>query len=264
MKKENLETYIKKFNEKFPLNKIDFNNSTYANCKTPFTVYCHNHFKNGEEHGYYTTTPDKLLIQGGCKYCKRKQVFNTTDFIREAKYIHKDNFDYSNSLYVDSHCCISIKCNKCGNIFYQTPNAHLNKEGCPFCVESKMEKEITQFLNENKIEFITQYRIDEIKNKPYDFYLPKYNTIIECQGEQHFVPRTFGGNFDDAINNFKSTVNSDKIKFDTALTKSINIIYYINKKTFHKEDKHINTSNDFYYDKVIANSLIDLSSILIK
>ena len=108
MNKKTLNEFIADFNNKFPNNRIDFSDSIYVDCKTQFDVVCHNHFKNGEEHGKFTINPDKLLIQGGCKYCKRKQVYNTIDFIREAKYVHKDLYNYSQSIYIDSHSPILI------------------------------------------------------------------------------------------------------------------------------------------------------------
>ena len=44
------------------------------------------------------------------------------------------------------------------------------------------------FLKENNIEFETQKRFKWLGGKSLDFYLPKYNIAIECQGLQHFRP----------------------------------------------------------------------------
>ena len=56
------------------------------------------------------------------------------------------------------------------------------------CLHSKGEFKITNILKQNNIDFISQYHIDELKSKYnyhlyFDFYLPKYNVIIEYQGE---------------------------------------------------------------------------------
>jgi hypothetical protein len=47
----------------------------------------------------------------------------------------KDQFDYSNVIYIDQDVKIQIECKKCNNIFKQTPSRHLNsKFPCFQCV----------------------------------------------------------------------------------------------------------------------------------
>lgn len=44
-------------------------------------------------------------------------------------------------------------------------------------------------LEKNEIEFIYQANsryFPFLKRQSLDFYIPKYNVAIECQGEQHF------------------------------------------------------------------------------
>lgn len=69
-------------------------------------------------------------------------------------------------------------------------------QGCPFCNESKLEEEMKLFLNKNGIKFERQKTFDWLKNiksLKLDFYLPDYNTAIECQGIQHFEAREIWG-----------------------------------------------------------------------
>ena len=49
------------------------------------------------------------------------------------------------------------------------------------------------FFRQNKIEYEYQKRFIWLGKQSLDFYLPKYNIAIECQGEQHFKPVDFGG-----------------------------------------------------------------------
>lgn len=61
------------------------------------------------------------------------------------------------------------------------------------CIHSKGEFKISNLLKELNIDFIPQYHIDELKNEQgyhlyFDFFLPKYNIVIEYQGEQHYHP----------------------------------------------------------------------------
>lgn len=74
----------------------------------------------------------------------------------------------------------------------QTPNCHLSGCGCPKCNQSKGERQICQFLDENSIEYISQYEIsiDSSINSSgiakIDFFLPKFNVAIEYNGIQHY------------------------------------------------------------------------------
>ena len=55
-------------------------------------------------------------------------------FIEKAKQIHGDKYDYSLVEYDNCKKKIKILCKKCGNIFEQTPDKHINaKEGCKYC-----------------------------------------------------------------------------------------------------------------------------------
>jgi DNA-directed RNA polymerase subunit RPC12/RpoP len=55
------------------------------------------------------------------------------EFILRSQSIHKNNFNYTRSLYVDALTKIIIICNKCGEEFSQTSSGHLSGKGCPFC-----------------------------------------------------------------------------------------------------------------------------------
>lgn len=55
-----------------------------------------------------------------------------------------------------------------------------------------------------------------------DFYLPTYNTAIECQGKQHFESvEYFGG-----IEEFEKRKLRDKIKFQECIDNNVRLLYY--------------------------------------
>ena len=59
-----------------------------------------------------------------------------------------------------------------------------------------------------------------------DFYLPKYNIGIECQGKQHFeCIEYFGGE-----EGFKKLKERDKLKYDLCKEHNIEILYYTDVK----------------------------------
>ena len=122
----------------------------------------------------------------------------TEDFIKDARKVHGDKYDYSKTRYVKSSLKVTITCPIHGD-FWQTPNNHLRGTGCPKCKNSLLETKVRILLEENNIEYIPEKSIRDLTNemlgdKPQrvDFYLPKHNLCIECQGEQHFLPVPFG------------------------------------------------------------------------
>lgn len=170
-----------------------------------------------------------IFIIQGCGKCNGKFRKSNEEFKLKGKEIHGNLFDYSKSEYVNKGTKVIIKCNECGKEFKMTPHNHLiHKEGCPYCRLSKLEKNVETFLIKNNIEFEQQkvfdWFIDGKSIKRLDFYLPEYNTAIECQGLQHFKPiEWFGG-----IEAFSSLVERDELKKNLCEEHNIKIIYYSN------------------------------------
>ena len=90
------------------------------------------------------------------------------------------------------------KCD-CGNNNFITTSHHLtsgNTRSCG-CLKSIGESNIAKILSENNIYFISQKQFEngiyeETNGKMrFDFYLPKFNRIIEFDGIQHF--KSLGG-----------------------------------------------------------------------
>lgn len=153
------------------------------------------------------------------------------DFLKKAKQVHGDKYDYSKVEYVNSKTKICIICPIHGE-FWQRPNDHLNGHGCPNCVNSVLENKVRNELINNSIEF-KQYQkfkwmINENTNYPYsvDFYLPKYNIAIECQGVQHFKPIKFFGGF----KSLKYTITKDADKKRLCNNNGIKLLYFLDEK----------------------------------
>lgn len=162
-------------------------------------------------HGDFEVSPANHLSGKNCPNCalehrSRLRSSNTKEFIEKAKQIHGDKYDYNKVNYINNHTLVSIICHKKDfqgvehGEFLQQPNNHLNGCGCPKCRQSHGERFITNYLNNNKINFISQYSIEinkdiNISGKAnIDFYLPNYNLFIEYNGIQHYVKRqAFGG-----------------------------------------------------------------------
>ena len=69
---------------------------------------------------------------------------NTIKFIKKAKCIHGNTYDYTEFNYINAKTKGYIICKKHGK-FYQTPNTHLRNHGCPKCRSSKGEIKNIQY-----------------------------------------------------------------------------------------------------------------------
>ena len=89
------------------------------------------------KHGEFWQTPSGHLSGYGCPKCyDERRGANLRDdlttFISKAKQIHGDKYDYSKVKYINSRTEICIICPEHGE-FWQTPNSHLNGNGCSSC-----------------------------------------------------------------------------------------------------------------------------------
>ena len=82
------------------------------------------------KHGEYRMKKDKVLIGRTCPLCRKEKRIN--NFFTKAKEVHGDKYDYSKVVYVKSSEKVCIICHKHGE-FWQTPNSHLNGDGCTKC-----------------------------------------------------------------------------------------------------------------------------------
>jgi hypothetical protein len=153
-------------------------------------------------HGYFKTKAYYLLSGYGCKKCSNlKKTYTTAEFLNRCTKKHPE-IDHSKVEYINSTEKITLICKKHGE-FQQNAGYYLNNsKGCPFCQESKGEKEIRLFLEKKNEKYIQEFKID---NRYYDFFLPNKNIFIEFNGKQHYQPiKFFGGD-----ENFKKQKNSD-------------------------------------------------------
>ena len=136
---------------------------------------------------------DVHLNGHGCQHCAKNAKFTNTEFVKKAKLIHGNKYDYSLAeINGNSATKVRIKCNKCGYIFDQRINDHISGCGCPKCSLSKMEQRVEWLLEQNNLKYKTQKTFpwlitDKCHKMRLDFYLSDYNVAIECQGEQHYI-----------------------------------------------------------------------------
>jgi Zn finger protein HypA/HybF involved in hydrogenase expression len=203
--KSNTEEFIKKARQ-VHCDQYDYSNSMYEVDRKKLSIIC-------PKHGTFSQTPNDHLQGVGCPKCGGTGKLTTEEFINKAKTIHGDKYDYSQVVYVNAHTKVTIVCDQHGG-FVQKPHTHTNGTGCPMCKESKGERAIRKFLLSKGVQFESQYKFPDCKNKyplPFDFAikLDQGLVLIEYQGEQHYRPISFGG---DAQENYRKLKHTDEIK----------------------------------------------------
>ena len=225
-------------------NKYDYKKTKYIKARKELVITC-------KIHGDFEQVPYVHLASKGCPKCgdeHNRQLFVSSkkEFVKKAKIIHEERYDYSMVTYRNARNKVAIKCKTHGE-FEQTPDAHLAGVGCPKC-KNKSEGRIAEYLFKNHI-LIRQLRI---MNKFYDFYLPDFNLIIERDGEQHYGIKSFAHfyNLDSGTYN-KNQQKNDKYKTKIAKEKGFNIAripYWLSKKEEEIEIENILAGKPTYPD----------------
>ena len=214
----NIKDVIKKFKEK--------HGETYQYKMETFKGWNHNMVISCRIHGDFLQTPGNHINSSGCYKCSREQVgknqsISFEEFKLKAKKVHGNNYDYSKIKWISQSEKVNIICNEHGN-FFQRAREHLRGHGCPRCNLSHGEREIRLFLKERNIEFEEQKKFEGLIYKGElrcDFYLPKFNCVVEYNGLQHYKAVEFWGGEKSLLENQKR----DKIKRNFCLKNDINI-----------------------------------------
>ena len=151
------------------------------------------------DYGGYEITCANFYNGNRCPYCSNyhgkvhpKDSFGAL-YTEKAKYWSKNNKKSPFEVTPYSNYKYKFICEECGNEFERTlSNLNRNDVGvfCKECNSSKLEQITKIFLDKHDIEYKREYVYSNLigvgnKNLRFDFYLPQYNTLIECQGEQH-------------------------------------------------------------------------------
>lgn len=185
-----------------------------------------------ETHGSFEVTPNDHLSGQGCPKCshvnKIQKLSKSTDtFIKEAKSIHKDAYDYTITEYKNSYTSLSIICKLHGD-FVINPRYHLKGQGCPKCKSTRASQiairwieEVAKqkrFKNVKHLKNGGEYTIPGTKYRVDGYHEPT-KTVFEFHGDRwHGNPKIYKPNdkchpFLDkkAKELYKETINREKI-----------------------------------------------------
>lgn len=106
--------------------RYDYSKVVYINQRTKVHIIC-------SEHGEFEQTPSDHLQGHGCPKCGGTKALTQEEFIRRAREVHGDRYDYSKVVYINQNTKVCIICPEHGE-FEQTPLSHIyQRSGCPKC-----------------------------------------------------------------------------------------------------------------------------------
>ena len=240
----------KKYSKDFILEKCkelhgdeyDYSMSEYTGIDKEMNIIC-------KKHGVFKQTPyNHIHKKCGCPKCRYEQLsgkyrFELSELINRFKEKHGDKYQYPfiDKEYINNRSIITIICPTHG-VFKQRVMKHLQGQGCPFCSESRLEKEVAIFLEKKHVKFERQMKFSWLrlnKSLSLDFYLPDYNIAIECQGEQHYKPIEYFGGKDE----YEEIVERDITKKKQCDNNGIKLLYYTKFKNVSGKDIYKNKNN---------------------
>ena len=179
--------------------RYDYSQVDYVNSETPVTIIC-------PVHGPFRQPPHSHLAGRGCRKCGRdvcagKLRKNTDEFIRRAREIHGDHYDYTLVEYVDKRTPVKIVCPTHG-VFLQTPDIHLRDHGCKECFTDTMKHIMQNHLRPQarpKLKTTEQFILDakKVHGDLYDYSQVKYirddeKVTIICKKHGPFLQKANG------------------------------------------------------------------------
>lgn len=190
------EEIIERFKNVHKGENLDYSEVKYVNMHTKVKIISHDLRPDGTEYGEFWQEP-VVHLKGcthpeiGIKKQSDKQKYTTESFIKKAKKIYGDKYDYSKVNYINSKTKVSIIChckNKNGDehgVFLTSPDLFLMGKSCPKCGNhlSIAEDEIYNFIG-NLIGFdkIEKRNTKILDGKEIDLYIPSMNLGIEYNG----------------------------------------------------------------------------------
>lgn len=243
---ENLYEEIKKLD--LPKNLRYDKNFKFKRLSDKIDFYCIIHDLN------YKVSIDKLIFHNNqCPECaKLKRAKSNTksidDVIEEFNRLYGNKYDYSKFNYINSKTNSIIICKEHGE-FKSSYQDHKNGKICEKCRKkygSLFNYNLIRYLDYRNIKYMREVILpgEYFFNKPYDFFIPELNLIIELQGEQHNKMK-----FNMNKNDLDKRIKIDTCKKEHAIGLGYNFIEISYEKNFNKFSENIDkVFNDYRKD----------------
>lgn len=146
--------------------KYDYSKVEYKNVSTKVCIIC----KEGG-HGDFYQRPREHLKGSGCLKCVNREKLDTEKFIKRAREVHGDSYNYNKVEYKDSITPVKISC-KIHGYFTQSPSKHLQGHGCPKCNFGFSSDSKLSLLSDSDVEHLSVHQLIELIGQnllPADF-----------------------------------------------------------------------------------------------
>lgn len=186
MRKRTNDEYIRLVNEVHN-GKYDYSKTRYVNKRTKICIVC-------PIHGEFWQCAHNHLRGQGCPECGKEYARTWTknqyeNFVNESEHRFCGGYSFPNikDEYENSHSKVTIKCNKCGNVFVKIACDHLSSSfgGCQHCYgfRSKEEVQIGDYIKSLlPNETVTLNDRSTLKNYEMDIFIPSYKIAFEYNG----------------------------------------------------------------------------------
>lgn len=136
--------------------KYDYSKSVYTGTNCLVTITC-------PMHGDFNQLMNSHVIKKGCNACGRENTKKASKkdinhFLKRAKDVHGDLYDYSKSVYTGSGFNLIIICKTHGE-FQQTPENHYAGKGCERCSRVVGQDD---FIQKAKIKHSNYFSYDKV------------------------------------------------------------------------------------------------------
>jgi len=136
-------------------NKFSYEKSKYIAASRKIEIIC-------PVHGSFWQSPTNHINGGyGCALCSNRKKLTQEDFIMRSSDIHKNKYDYSESVYLNGKSMVDIIC-PIHSTFSQRAEDHLAGHGCLKCGGNK-KLDTKQFIEESTIIHNNKYNYSEVE-----------------------------------------------------------------------------------------------------
>lgn len=156
--------------------RYDYSKVEYKGNKEKVCIIC-------PEHGEWWMSPNNHLRGHRCPVCYGTPKHTNEAFITMARKIHGDRYDYSNIEYKGNKEKVNIICPQHGD-FWQSPQSHLNGNGCAVCSGSQ-KITVPIFINRCTKKHSGKYDYSKVEFKTLDDFVK-----ITCPEHGEFEQRS--------------------------------------------------------------------------
>lgn len=252
--------------------KLDLSLVTeYKTAVTPVPVIC-------KVCGHLFHVSPNSILRGvaSCPKCARKRInekrrMGFEGFKQKAELAHPDdryfyNFEENYDLKRNSQK-VKIRCNHCGNIFWQEAGSHLSGRGCPKCVYSRGEELVDNYLKDREIFVLERKNVYGVSSVR-EYVIPDFRILLESKevwieynGIQHYKATFNFGDKKCAKERLLDQIARDRDVREYCKNNDIFLVEV--PYTIIKKDEVYDFLDKVLFEGIDPNSLVDYASLFV-